>query len=417
MLSRSPSGLSKISGLFSMLSRSSLSVNTSPVDINTSTDDLFDENRDYFKEAGKGSEPNTKPILQSPETEHENVLTDANVKKPADQDKQAGLGTKQAAAKKGILGFFPKIKQLFEPKKTLPPRPRRPREPLVYFGRTPSSARENVKKPKHSEVQKIRINLEVLRDEPPVYVSPEYGLRAKASRHFRKDLEHLILEVTTFTDDLNFIANNAGHFCRHMCDSTFDCYLLRDKVMEYFDQMKYQLQMMDHAQETVLYLKNNKVEASEVYEFARNYAEWKTLFAEYECLMLQYPALFEETNKGMVEANAYARTFLNHESIMKRLDREFKDTKIRYIKRESLRNKYLTPLREHFKAIRKSFLGTEMSEKVGEFLESLHTANKDLYDALDYLNKIHRTIKLTHQTTRVTDRMLDDLMSSLDASE
>lgn len=314
----------------------------------------------------------------------------------------------------GVKGMFskivPAVKKIFGKRKL----PVKPLEPPIFPQRVPSASREPFIKPEYSQLEAIHAGFERLLLEMPVYAKPRVGFRAKTCPGFRKDLREMYLVMFDYTSDLDYVAKAAGQKCRKIGDATYDAYLFRDKVFEFYDSIKYQLKLMQYAQELCFYYKNAGCTDEEALKLAQDFSEWKSGFLDYELLMHQYPALFKEANRDIKEANEYSERLTTHLSISKTMEETFSKMKRKFGYRKSLKKRYLDRLSEYFDELQEAFVGSMAYEMVEEFVEYVDRANRDLFESLKKLNQILNIISLIHESNDVTDRYMYRLLRDKD---
>lgn len=315
---------------------------------------------------------------------------------------------------KGMFSkFVPAMKQLFVKNKKANT-PAKPKAPPMLPQRVPSASREPFIKPEYSQLEAVHTGFERLILEMPVYAKPREGFRANTCPGFTKDLKEMYACMYEYTSNLDQVAKGAHDKCQKISDATYDAYLFRDKVFEFFDNIKYQEALMGYAQQLVLYYKNNGYTNEEILKLADDYAEWKSTFLDYESLMNQYPALFKEANKDIKEANQYSESLMKHLGVAKRMEETFSKLKRKFGYRRSLKRRYLDRLSEFFDELKEAFEGSVSYELLQEFTEYVSRANADLFESLEKLKHILNVIIVIHDSNSLTDRYIYDLLRERD---
>lgn len=315
---------------------------------------------------------------------------------------------------KGVFSkILPTVKQIFV-KKTKSKKPEKPSSPPLLPQRVPSASREPFMKPEYSQLEAIHCGFEKLLSDMPVYAKPREGFRAKTCPGFQNDLKEMYSTMYLYTCNLDSVAKGAHEKCKKIGDATYDAYLFRDKVFEFFDNIKYQEALMGYAQRLVFYYKNNGYTDEEILELAGNFADWKNTFLDYELLMQQYPALFKEANKDIKEANDYSKSLTEHLEIARDMELTFSKLKRKYGYRRSLKKRYLDRLSDFFNELKEAFVGSVSYEILHEFTEYVEMANADLFESLEKLKSILNVIAVIHESNSLTDRLIYDLLRERD---
>lgn len=331
-------------------------------------------------------------------------------------EKVSGAKEKFMKFNQGVKGIFSKIGPTVQKvlNKARGGAPVRPPVPPLFPQRVPSGSREPFLRPEYSQLDAIQVGFEQLIMQMPVYAKPRIGFRAKTCLGFTRDLKEMYLAMFDYTCDLDYMAKASSQKCRKIADATYDAYLFRDKVFEFYDDIKYQLQLMDYAQALCLFYKKNGCTKEEALRIAQDFSEWKSAFLDYEILMRQYPALFKEANRDIKEANEYSARLTNHVSLAKKMEETFSKMKRKFGYRKSLKRRYLDRLAEYFDDLHEAFVGSMAYEIVGEFVEYVERANLDLFESLKKLNLILNIIHLIHESNLITDRFVYDLLVERD---
>lgn len=233
----------------------------------------------------------------------------------------------------------------------------------------------------------------------------KFGFRAKTTKMFKSNFQHIEQELIWFEEDyLTMIGNVTADWTDVVQKQAATSHFL-DQCQEANLEMEYQLRRVRHSR-AVFKLPYKRINHLAWFQHIWNHNKSDLEGAIAMCENLR--ALRRETDDGMFALSQRTRMLHHHAREAKRIQRLFELMHRRYGTSSHLMERYVFPMWHHFDKIRRSFLKTDLFSVSFDFCAVLQQAHIDNCRGHHLMNQLEARRAETERLVQVLDEELNE---------